>query len=157
MINQYESLLIFSEYLHIDVYERALEANKGFYLDNNILINSTLNTSEKYCILSEELGHHFKTYGNILDQSDISNKKQELIARRWSHNFITPIDSIVSAYENGYKSIYEIADYLGVTLEYLYECLNDYKAMYGTSYENDKYYISFEPTLTISAKDKTIS
>lgn len=55
--------------------------NKGLYADNIIWINKYLPTSvEKACILAEELGHHYTTAGDILDQNDIENCKQELKA-----------------------------------------------------------------------------
>lgn len=44
-----------------------------------------LRETEKYEILSEELGHFFTSYGDITNLSDIGNIKQENRARRWSY------------------------------------------------------------------------
>lgn len=55
---------------------------KGLYCDGVIALNSKFKDSaEKACVLAEELGHHYTTVGNILDQSDTNNRKQELRAR----------------------------------------------------------------------------
>ena len=57
---------------------------KGLYCDGTIAISTDMKTdAEKACVLAEELGHHYTSYGNILDQSDTSNRKQELRARAW--------------------------------------------------------------------------
>ena len=43
---------------------------KGLYSDGTIAISTDMKTdAEKACVLAEELGHHYTTYGNILDQS----------------------------------------------------------------------------------------
>jgi hypothetical protein len=49
---------------------------KGLYVDNFIILNAETE-KEKRCILCEELGHHYTSYGNILDQTKIENIKQE--------------------------------------------------------------------------------
>ena len=38
---------------------------------------------EKASVLAEELGHYYTTVGNILDQEDAGNRKQEHKARTW--------------------------------------------------------------------------
>ena len=51
---------------------------KGFYIDGNIAINTSVNTTtEKACVLAEELGHHYTSVGNIIDMDSSSNRKQE--------------------------------------------------------------------------------
>jgi len=83
----YESLLIDAEKEGIQFKEKKLEHDfKGLYCNGRIIIDTELVTdSEKRCILSEELGHHYKTVGDITDQTKIENRKQEIIARRWGY------------------------------------------------------------------------
>ena len=58
---------------------------KGLYLDGIICLSNKLKTkAEKESILAEELGHHYTTEGNILDQSNLNNAKQEESAFRSS-------------------------------------------------------------------------
>lgn len=53
--------------------------------------------TEKKCIMAEELGHYYTGVGNILDQSSISNKKQEIHGRIHAYN---KLNIIVRAYQN---------------------------------------------------------
>ena len=86
MLNKYEELLEEAAAQNISVDENfPFHGNlKGLYVDQNIALSDQLETSaEKACILAEELGHHYTTTGNILDQSLVENRKQELQARVW--------------------------------------------------------------------------
>ena len=47
---------------------------KGLCLDDNIAIEKKLSQNEKNCILAEELGHYHTSFGNILNQTIISNR-----------------------------------------------------------------------------------
>ena len=69
----YEKLLIEAEEKGIRVKEKNMYIDlKGAYKNNKILINLKLTTNaEKKCILSEEIGHHETSYGNILDDNKI--------------------------------------------------------------------------------------
>ena len=104
---------------------------------------------EKACVLAEELGHHYTTYGNILDQSDASNRKQELRARAWAYNRQIGLLGLIRAYEHGCRNRFEIAEYLEVTEEVLEECISYYRKKYGIYQSVDNYIIYFVPTLTV--------
>lgn len=148
-MTKYEKLSIKAQSQSLKVVEVDLEANDGFYCDGYIFINKSLNDKEKYCVLAEELGHYETSYGNILDQNNISNVKQELKARRWGYKHIVSLEGIIEAFENNCLNEYEMAEYLGVTDEYFKECIEDYKRQYGLSCKLGKYYIVFEPRLGI--------
>lgn len=147
----YEQLLFQAEKLGIKVKEIDLGINNecGYYCNNKIIINSRISNAQKYVILAEELGHHFTTVGDITNQSQINNIKQELIARRWGHEHIVSLIGLINAFEYGCKDKYQIAEFLGVTIKYLEECISDYKRRYGSSYVIDNYCIIFEPNLMI--------
>jgi hypothetical protein len=118
---------------NIDVYEEHINGSiKGLYSDNVIWINKRIkNSVEKACILAEELGHHFTTGGDILDQNSIVNKKQELKARSWAYEKMIPFSKIEQAQKDGIKNRYELAEYLGITEEFLQNALDRYKDKYG--------------------------
>ena len=83
----YEDLLVESDMLNLIVKEKPLVNNDGLISGNRIAIRKDITTTiEKACVLAEELGHHYTTSGNILDQQKISNRKQELRARTWAYN-----------------------------------------------------------------------
>lgn len=126
----YENLL--REYSKIPVIEVDLQYGfKGLYRNGKIAIKKNLNNIEKGCILAEELGHHFKTIGNILDQTKISNVKQEKTARLWAYAKVLPVASFIDAYNHGCTNRFEVAEFLNVTEEFLQEALDRYIEKYG--------------------------
>ena len=123
---------------------------KGLYCNGIIGINSHLdNSSEESCVLAEELGHHYTTYGNILDQSDTGSRKQELLARTWAYDKMIGLSGIISCYEHGCRNRYEMAEHLEVTEKFLDETIERYKSKYGAYVCTGKYIIYFIPNLTV--------
>ncbi|MGN1155309.1 MAG: ImmA/IrrE family metallo-endopeptidase [Agathobacter sp.] len=134
----------------IHTYYLGEENLKGFYINGNIAINtSVITTTEKACVLAEELGHHYTSVGNILDMTDIQNRKQERQARLHGYNRMVGLTGLIQAYEVGCANRYEIAEYLDVTEEYLQECVDCYRDKYGIGTEIDNYYVMFVPNLQI--------
>ena len=102
--------------------------------------------------MAEELGHHYTTTGNILDQQNVENAKQELHARTWAYNECIGLIGIVKAFESGCKSLYEMADYLNVTEDFLKDALESFRRKYGIYTEIDNYFIFFEPYISVMRK-----
>lgn len=131
--------------------DSALPINlKGIYVETSltkmILINKNIaTTTERKCILAEELGHHYTSTGDIIDQSDINHRKQELKARQWGYDRLVPLSSLVQAYHARVKGKFELAEYLGVTEEFLQAAIDRYKSIYGIHTTLDNYIIRFEP------------
>lgn len=150
----YEKLLVKTEEKGIQVKEVNMHPYlKGIYKNNKILINLKLDTNvEKKCILSEEIGHHETSYGNILNNNDIISKKQELRARRWAYEHTVTISDLIKASEYGAVNGFEIAEYLNVTESFLKNCINNYKKQYGFKVELENYLIYFYPYIKIVKK-----
>jgi len=143
----------FKDNVKIHDYYLGEESLKGIYIDGNIAINTSVNnTTEKICVLAEELGHHYTSVGNILIMEDLSNRKQERQARLWGYNKLIGLTGIVNAFESGCQSAYETAEFLEVTVEYLQECIDCYRDKYGICTEIDNYIIYFIPNLAVMAK-----
>lgn len=123
---------------------------KGLYLDKHIAISKDISTdTEKACILAEELGHHYTATGNILDQSTVENRKQELRGRIVAYNKLVGLRGIVDAYLHHCQSISESAEYLEITEEFLIDSLNYYRNKYGVYTKLDNYVIVFEPSIAV--------
>lgn len=146
----YEELLQHADSEQIIVKEKPLKNFDGLAFGNKIAIRKDIKTSkEKSCVLAEELGHYYTTSGNILDQSDTMNRKQELKARFTGYNIKIGLIGIVSAYESGCSNLYEMAEYLDVTEEYLQDALECYASKYGECTCIDNYAIYFIPSLMV--------
>lgn len=129
------------------------ERLKGLYCDGTIALNIDIDTqTEKTCVLAEELGHHYTTTGNILDQSRPANRKQELHARLHGYDRLIGLTGIIRAYQHRCQNLSEMAEYLEVTEEYLKEALELYRQKYGTGVEIDNYIVIFEPRLAVLEK-----
>lgn len=145
----YESLIEKAENEGATIIELDFNTNKkyGRCIDNHIFLNSNMTSIEKKEILAEELAHYRKTNGNILNQKDLRNKKQELVARRESYKILLDPVDIVHAMKYGAQNIYELADYLDITVETLNSILNDLRKQYGVGVRLGNYYLQLEPTL----------
>ena len=123
-MNKYEELL--SEYgEELDISEQSM-INKGLYADDTIWINKNLAAAEKACILAEEIGHYETSVGDILNQNDICNAKQEHKARVWAYKKMIPFTKILEGFMSGCNQPYEMAEYLDVDEQFLRDCLRHY-------------------------------
>ncbi|MFU0828666.1 MAG: Peptidase-M78 domain-containing protein [Lachnoclostridium sp.] len=134
----------------MDLYQ--VKGLKGLYVDGCIAIDRKLTLKEKSCILAEEIGHHLTSVGNILDQNDGNNRKQEYRARLISYDIQVGLEGIIKCYEAGCNSLYTMAEYLDVTEEYLKDALEAYKNKYGTYVKYKNYIIYFTPCLGVLKK-----
>lgn len=146
----YEELLTVADQHDLQVKEHPLISHDGLIKGKRIAIRKTIPTqSAKSCVLAEELGHHCTTTGDILDQSNAANRKQELQARTWAYNRMIGLMGIINAFEHGCKNLYETAAYLDVTEEFLQAALQRYRQKYGVYTQLDNYIIYFEPNLGV--------
>lgn len=148
----YEDILIEADANNLIVKEKPLLANEGRIIGTRIAIRIWLTETEKKCVLAEELGHYYTTTGNILDQRDVRNRKQEYRARLWGYNRLVGLHSIVQAYKHGCENLHDTADFLQVTELYLTELLTCYKSKYGVCKEVEEYNVFFEPYLHVEKK-----
>ena len=152
-MDSYEFLLAEASDLGLIVKEKPLKYNNGRIKGNKVAIRQDIETTaQKTCVLAEELGHYYTSVGDILDQTDIQNRKQEFRARMWAYNEMVGLMGIVDAYKNGCRNSYEVAKYLNVTEEFLNDALNTYKCKYGVYATVDNYLIYFTPCLTVLKK-----
>lgn len=151
-MNKYEELCQNASDVDVKIidYPFYSERIKGLYCDGMIAIDHDIYTdAEKACVLAEELGHHYTSFGNILDQSRAENRKQEQLARTWAYNKLIGLVGIVDSYKAGCRNRSEMADHLNVTEEFLCEALIRYRDKYGTYTTIDNYIIYFEPFLGV--------
>lgn len=134
----------------IENYPFTSDRIDGLYIDRTIALSKSLTTcAEKSCVLAEELGHHYTASGDIIDQSNIENRKQELRGRIWAYNKQIGLSGLLSAYKHHCQNEHEVADFLGVTDMFLKDALAYYKNKYGQYAQLDNYIIFFEPAVAV--------
>lgn len=96
-----------------------------FRINPTIGIKSNLSSTKEYCsVLAEELGHHFKTNGNLIINIDsyaqeISKEKEENMAKLWAANFLISDDELIEALINCISNKYDICEYFNASDELL--------------------------------------
>lgn len=145
----YDELLIEADANNLITKEKPLRANKGRIKGNRIAIKKDMTQTEKKCVLAEELGHHYTAVGDILDQSSVANRKQEMRGRILAYNRLVGLRGIIDAYNHHCQGLCEAAEYLGVTEEFLNDTIAYYKNKYGLYTTIDNYAIIFEPAIAV--------
>ena len=148
-MSTYEELLIEADDHNLITKEKPLRAGKGRIKGNRIAIQKGLTEAEKKCVLAEELGHYHTAFGNILDQTSVSNRKQELRGRVMAYDRLVGLLGIIQAYQCRCRTLSEMAEYLEVTEEFLDDALSCYRKKYGIFTQVDHYLIIFEPSLMV--------
>ena len=148
---RYDEMLEVAERENLKVHEVDLKLYDGLIKNRTILIRRTLPTrARKAEILAEEVGHARTCCGDILDYK--ANSKQEVEGRTVGYDLLVGLDGIIRAFREGCVNVYEMAECLGVTEEFLTEALERYKGKYAPYTEHDGYCIVFEPYLAVIKK-----
>lgn len=135
----------------VDVIDYPFNSSRirGLYCNGTVAIRQNMTTAEKSCVLAEELGHHYTTAGDILNQTDTENRKQELRARLWAYNNRIGLLGIIEAFKARRTAPDEMADFLEVSPEFLQEALECYRSKYSPHVKVDNYILFFEPCLAV--------
>lgn len=112
-------------------------------------LNKLLKTkAETCCILAEELGHYYTSYGNLLSDPKIDKvivRQQETRAKRWATKKLVPLKQLIQAFEAGCRNTYETAEFLEITEEFLWESYKNYSQIYGSYKTINNYVLYFDP------------
>ncbi|MDK1718684.1 hypothetical protein N0K73_05275 [Dellaglioa algida] len=105
---------------------------RGLIVGDCILLDCKLSSNERLQWLYEEIGHYETTVGNITANDSMSNRKQERKARIWGmKNRLPEIE--LQTFANKNVNDFEVADDLGVNVDYLREVGESY----GFNTKND--------------------
>lgn len=150
----YEELLNECNNKGLIVKEKPLKYHDGRIKGIRVAIRDNIPTSvQKACVLSEELGHFETSVGDILDMNSVSNRKQELKARAWAYDKLINLQGFINAFEHNCTNLYETAEFLEVTEEFLIEAIQLYQTKYGQYASVDNYTIFFNyPNIGIIKK-----
>lgn len=156
-MNSYEELLNEAAASDITVIENAdfKSQSHGLIYGDIIGLNKNIQTdTERSCILAEELGHYYTSTGDIIDQTNVQNRKQEHRARMWAYAKLLPLQFFIFAFKHGCHSTHDTAEFLEVSEEFLKDCINAYHSKYGVFMEVSGYIFIFsENSLNIISKE----
>lgn len=145
----YTELLIEADSQSLITKDKPLLAHDGRIKGKRIAIRKDMPETKKKCVLAEELGHYYTSSGDIMDQSSVSNRKQEHRARLWAYDKVIGLTGIVDCYRAGCRTISEMAEHLEVTEDFLQEALICYKDKYGMFARIKNYVVYFEPNIGV--------
>lgn len=122
---------------NINLIDTYLEDTAGAYMNYdkiNVIIYDTskLETSfEEKQVLAEELGHYYMDATYKFNSTFNLISKQEYRAKKWAYFILVPYESLRKAIRNGFHTIYELADFFDVTIEYMQNAIEFYINKYG--------------------------
>ena len=148
-MTEYENLLLEAEGNNLITKEKPLHAHKGRIVGNRIAIKKDLTEVEKKCIMAEELGHYYTGCGDILDQSSVANRKQERYGRVHAYNRLVGLIGLIDVYKHHCESLYDAAEHLHVSEDFLAESISYYRSKYGVCTTVDNYVVYFEPHIGV--------
>lgn len=150
MVSEYERLEQFAFDNDILLLTGRLPGLSGFYYLNmeygikSITLNTALDTTAKrISVLAEELEHYISTPEDLFAAPKEIRDKYERIARFAAIQRLIPFDKLIKC--RALCDIYELADYLDITPEFLMSGLLAYKEHYGRSVSYMDFTINFDP------------
>lgn len=127
-MNCFEQLV--NSYNEINVVECDLVEQTGLggvYKNGYALIEKNQTTVAKRCILAEEYQHHKTSSGDILDQESIETCKQEYTARKKACFDLVKLDDLIMCKKFNLNEAWEIAEFLEVEINFLWDAVNYYR------------------------------
>ncbi|MCS8591632.1 hypothetical protein IGJ53_001047 [Enterococcus sp. DIV1283b] len=116
------------------------EKQKGLYIDNVIYLNPEQSIQEMASTITEEIGHHLSSVGDIVDQDTNEKRKQEQKARDIGFTLLVTPQDFIDCYNERFTFMWESAEFLGITTEALKNAVRTYSKIYpdGLAYKNYK-------------------
>lgn len=149
-MNNFEMLVASRPQLNVIISKTMPKSLGGLTFIKNIYINKNRTEREKYEILQEEFAHYDYSVGDISSCSSEAEKKQEALARSKAMERSVTLDGLIYCYYHNLWSMEEVADYFGVTEEYLQKAIKNYRAKYGLVFRYNGYYFDLRSTININ-------
>ncbi len=155
----HERFMVEAEDMGIEVHEKIMPPNMpGLYYKKVIHMEDRLTYRQKNCVMAEEIGHHLFNVGNILDQSKVVNRKQELLGRAYAYQRLVSPRRLVEAFRYGCCGLYETCQYLDVTEKFFIEAIHFNARRYGLYTYEGEYIIFFDaPSVNVRKRGEYYS
>ncbi len=150
MLTNFETLEQYATDHNIRLYTQPLpHPIKGLYFSREdfhaITLSSHLETTaQRATVLAEELGHYHTTPINLFAAPPELSATYEHRAAAWAANVLVPLPSIVKAWREGVRDLWELSEHLGVPEDFTVRSIELHRARCGMSARVDKYLITFD-------------
>lgn len=121
----------------------------GYTRGHKIFINGYKPPEKRTESTGEELGHEMRTVGNIMKYQTADDRHQEIVARRWGMDHLVTRDDLIELYkDDGYDAAHP-DEALGISAEYLHDCLINISMRYGERFTYKGYKFDLSHGLNI--------
>jgi len=153
MLSEYEIMEQFAYINEIDILIDSLPENlSGYFYSNTehgvktITLDATLSTlTERTCILAEEIEHYLTTPVDLFSAPKTLQQRFERIAKFNATKRLIPFEKLIKANEAAISNMYELAEYLDVTIDFLEQGIRLYREHFSNVLQYHEYVIRFEP------------
>ncbi|MGG5357943.1 hypothetical protein IGI57_002423 [Enterococcus sp. DIV0213j] len=122
---------------------------KGLYIDGHVYLNPFQSKKELISTVAEEIGHYLTSAGDIVKQDTNEQRKQEQKARDVGATLVVTPADIVACYKERFNTVWECAEFLGITKNALEDAIRVYAKTYENGLTYGKYHIYFRPNGTV--------
>ena len=145
-----EKVELLESYLYdrgVDVVHKCYKGLKGYYRAypdgyTVMAISPELTLADRTSVSYHEAGHHYTMY------EPGQPSRNESRADRWAARKLVPVISLIDALAAGCNNLFEVAEYLQVSENFLYKTLDIYKLIYGEYTEFENWVVAFRPRLS---------
>lgn len=129
--------------------ECNLETIRGSYRKNQygkiIILNSQLSPRQKFETKIHELMHDEHTTFDVSSSPAEIMRIEEGRIKRWEIEYLMPVDTLIEAFQQGYTTPLDLADFLEITPEKLAEGIGLYYQIYGPQSIHGQYVVMWNP------------
>lgn len=128
-----------NEYRIKFIFDNMPKGLGGLTIGNVIRLSNNQTYPEMVNQIGEEIGHYETTVGDITKQNSISDRRQELQARKRGYIMIVDLDGLIACYKAGIYTPWEIADFFECTTEYVWKAIDTYRITKGCEFDYKGY------------------
>lgn len=92
-----------------------------------ILVNRYRPMACQTAALAEELGHHHRSTGIIVEQATVSQRKSEAVGRAWSFEKVLPAQELTGALCSGTCTLWELAELFNLPEGFIHDAIAHYQ------------------------------
>lgn len=121
----------------------------GLIYGDRVYINKSADYTNQNEYLAEEIAHYQTSVGDILNQSEIECRKQELVARQRACTLLITLDGLLDCYKDGLDTPNELAEHFDVSVDFLYKAIDTYRTKNGLTFRHHGYTFDLSNGLNI--------